>query len=310
MTSRPRTVFPDPGAATKMKMPVLKIVVEPFQNPGLIGAPALAKCHFIGEGGSSVFWHCFFRHGQSKRGCDCLAFQWNLFSVGEDVRDRYYLNPGRDRHRVEVVMNKILICLLTLVSLHLARAQEQVPLWAEGKTPFAKPIDKETGSPVLNLYPTKTEADNHNGAAVVICPGGGYGGLAVDHEGNQVAQWFNQRGVSAFVLHYRLGPQGHHFPTQLADVQRAVRWVRGHAEKYEVDPDRIAVMGFSAGGHLASMSATMFDEKPGHDPVDDIDKLSARPNFAILCYPVISMYSEFAHGGSRKKPSRSRTPSG
>ena len=171
---------------------------------------------------------------------------------------------------------------------------------ADGKTPFAKPIDKETGSPLLNLYPTKNEADNHNGAAVVICPGGGYGGLAVDHEGNQVAQWFNQRGVSAFVLHYRLGPQGHHFPTQLADVQRAVRWVRGNAEKYEVDPDRIAVMGFSAGGHLASMSATMFDEKPGHDPVDDIGKLSARPNFAILCYPVISMYSEFAHGGSRK----------
>lgn len=177
-------------------------------------------------------------------------------------------------------------------------AQEQVRLWPEGKTPYALPIDAETGSPALNLYPTKGK-ENHNGAAVVICPGGGYGGLAKDHEGNQPAQWFNERGVSSFVLHYRLGSQGHHYPTELADVQRAIRWVRAHADEYGIDPQRIAVMGFSAGGHLASMAATLFDEK-AYEKSDAIDEVSARPDLAILCYPVISMDRAVTHGGSRK----------
>ncbi|MCB1087842.1 MAG: alpha/beta hydrolase, partial [Verrucomicrobiae bacterium] len=120
-----------------------------------------------------------------------------------------------------------------------------------------------------------------------------------DHEGHQIAQWWNERGVSAFVLHYRLGPEGHHFPTQLADVQRAIRTVRAKAADHHIDPKRIGVMGFSAGGHLASMAATKFDEK-AYDASDDIDQASARPDFAVLCYPVIAMASEFAHGGSRK----------
>lgn len=172
------------------------------------------------------------------------------------------------------------------------------PLWPEGRVPYAKPVDAETGSPSIHPYLTK-DSDNHTGAAVVICPGGGYGGLAKDHEGHQPALWFQEQGVSAFVLHYRLGPEGHHYPTQLADVQRAIRYVRANAEKNGVDPNRIAVMGHSAGGHLASMAATLFDEK-AYEPSDGIDKVSARPDFAILCYPVISMASEYAHGGSRK----------
>lgn len=172
------------------------------------------------------------------------------------------------------------------------------PLWPEGKTPYTKPIDEETKSPSLHYYPTKG-TEEHTGAAVVICPGGGYGGLAKDHEGHQPAQWFNEQGVSAFVLHYRLGSQGHHYPTQLADVQRAIRWVRAHAEDYDLDPGRIAVMGFSAGGHLASMAATLYDEK-AYEATDAIDEVSARPDFAILCYPVISMKEGVTHGGSRK----------
>ncbi len=172
------------------------------------------------------------------------------------------------------------------------------PLWEEGKTPYAKPVDKETGTPSIHPYLTKG-TETHTGAAIVICPGGGYGGLAKDHEGHQPAQWFQSQGVSAFVLHYRLGPQGHHYPTQLADVQRAIRWVRAQAEEYGIDPGRIAVMGHSAGGHLASMAATLYDEK-AYEPVDEIDQASARPDFAILCYPVISMDPEISHGGSRK----------
>ena len=191
-----------------------------------------------------------------------------------------------------------LLSLLLALSASPLLAQEQRPLWPRGKTPYAKPIDAETGSPLLNLYPTKGQK-NHNRAAVVICPGGGYGGLARDHEGHQIAQWYNQRGVSAFVLYYRLGTEGHHFPTQLADMQRAVRLVRSEAGVYDIDPDRIAVMGFSAGGHLASMAATMFDEK-AYPSSDEVDQVSARPDFAVLCYPVISMEKGVTHAGSRK----------
>lgn len=196
-------------------------------------------------------------------------------------------------------MKNVSITLFGVVfMISLAGAQERVALWPEGKTSFAKPIDEETGSPSLRLYPTKGTAE-HTGAAVVICPGGGYGGLATDHEGHQPAQWFQEQGASAFVLHYRLGSQGHHYPTQLADIQRAIRWVRAHSKKYDLDESRIAVMGFSAGGHLASMGATLFDREayPGSDAIDEV---SARPDFAILCYPVISMDPEVTHGGSRK----------
>lgn len=175
---------------------------------------------------------------------------------------------------------------------------DQIPLWPEGKTPYAKPIDEETKSPSITVYSTKG-TKNHTGAAVVICPGGGYGGLAKDHEGHQPAEWFNEQGVSAFVLQYRLGSQKHHYPTQLADVQRAIRWVRSQASEFGLAKDRIAVMGFSAGGHLASMAATLYDEK-AYEATDSIDEVSARPDFAILCYPVISMDSEITHKGSRR----------
>lgn len=191
-----------------------------------------------------------------------------------------------------------LLFLLLIVLSGFTFAQEQVPLWPEGKTPHALPIDAETGSPSLHLYPTQGK-EGHTGAAVVVCPGGGYGGLAVDHEGRQPAEWFNAQGVSAYVLHYRLGSQGHHYPTELADVQRAIRWVRAHAKEEGIDPNRIAVMGFSAGGHLASMAATLFDEK-AYEPSDAVDEVSARPDLAILCYPVISLDRAVTHGGSRK----------
>ena len=175
--------------------------------------------------------------------------------------------------------------------------RESLPLWPEGATPYAKESDLSTGRP--KLYPYLVPEGQANGCAVVVTPGGGYGGLAADHEGHQIALWWNERGVSAFVLHYRLGSQGHHYPTQLADVQRAIRTVRSRSESWHVDPARIGVMGFSAGGHLASMAATLYDES-AYEPFDAIDESSARPDFAVLCYPVISLSSAATHRGSRR----------
>ncbi len=136
-----------------------------------------------------------------------------------------------------------------------------------------------------------------NGTAVVVCPGGGYGGLAMSHEGKEIAEFLNLQGISAFVVKYRLGPKYRH-PAPLMDAQRAIRTVRANATSYGVDSKKIGIWGFSAGGHLASTAGTQFDAgKP--DAADDIDKASCRPDFLILCYPVITFEPPFAHLGSR-----------
>ena len=184
----------------------------------------------------------------------------------------------------------ILLALLTIVLA--IEASDSVPLW-QGQPPHNKP--DAAVIPKLDLYPAK----QGNGCAVVVCPGGGYGGLAKDHEGHQIAKWCNRHGVSAYVLTYRLGSQGYHFPTQLADVQRAIRLVRSNAKSWAIDPERIGVMGFSAGGHLASMAATKFNDS-AYKPADEIDQQSARPDFAVLCYPVVNLDSDFAHKGSMR----------
>jgi len=171
-----------------------------------------------------------------------------------------------------------------------------IPLW-EGKAPFAQgdnPKDVPTLTPYL---PAKEKA---NGTAVVVCPGGGYGGLAMDHEGVQIAKWLNDRGIAAFVLKYRtaqnLKPPIH--PAPITDAQRALRMVRAKAGEWGVNAQRIGIWGFSAGGHLASSAATHFDAGNA-EASDPIDKVSCRPDFAILCYPVISMKAPYTHGGSR-----------
>lgn len=189
----------------------------------------------------------------------------------------------------------VAIALLSLqAQIHAEPAK--IRLWPEG-APGAKG-NEDKDQPFV--YPWPAPKDKANGAAFVVCPGGGYGGLAADHEGTQVAKWFNGLGVSAFVLHYRLGSQGYHYPTQLIDVQRAIRHVRANAKQYGIDPNRIGIIGFSAGGHLTSMAATLFDEKPEGATNDAIDQVSARPDVAAPTYPVISMIDDFAHKGSRK----------
>jgi acetyl esterase/lipase len=171
---------------------------------------------------------------------------------------------------------------------------EPVLLWPDG-APGAmgqEDIDK----PAIRIY--RPDASIDTGAAIVVCPGGGYGGLAVDHEGHQVAEFLKSNGISAFVLRYRLGPKYHH-PMPLNDVSRAIRYVRSHADEWKISPDRVGVMGFSAGGHLASTVSTHWDRGDA-DAKDPIDKESSRPDFSILCYPVITMVGNWTHSGSVK----------
>jgi acetyl esterase/lipase len=133
-------------------------------------------------------------------------------------------------------------------------------------------------------------------AAVVICPGGGYSHLSDIKEGSDVAKWLNSLGISAFVLKYRLGMR-YHQPNQLLDAARAMRTVRANAKQWNIDPKRIGILGFSAGGHLASTLGTHFDAgKP--DAADEIDRVSSRPDLMILVYPVITM-GDLTHKGSR-----------
>lgn len=183
----------------------------------------------------------------------------------------------------------------SLVFLSAALAAAQAPkaelLWPNG-APGALG-DADTDKPSLTPFLAKSP----NGTAVIVCPGGGYQNLAFEKEGTDIAKWLNSLGISAFVLKYRLGPKYHH-PAMIEDAQRAIRTVRSRAGELRVQPDRIGIWGFSAGGHLASTAATHFDA--GHpNAADPIDRAGSRPDFAILSYPVISMNSEFVHKGSR-----------
>ena len=202
--------------------------------------------------------------------------------------------------------------LLTFFNLSMCCSQGQViPLW-EKDIPNSQKSDeleqlekteilrvRKVQIPSVEVFlPTKRSA---NGKAVIICPGGGYGMLAYDWEGTEVAKWFNTQGVAAFVLKYRL-PQSKSIIVQneapLQDVQRAMRLVRHHADKWGLEKNKIGVIGFSAGGHLASILGTHYDRNVLKTN-DSIDELSARPDFMMLIYPVITMNLSHTHKGSR-----------
>jgi acetyl esterase/lipase len=191
-------------------------------------------------------------------------------------------------------MKKILLFSMIFFTMEIASTRAQstpVPLWPNG-APNAvgkEPLDVPTITPFL-------VAGDRPVAAVIVCPGGGYSHLSDIKEGSDVAKWLNSIGISVFVLKYRLGMR-YHQPNQLLDAARALRTVRADAKQWNIDPRRIGILGFSAGGHLASTLGTHFDEgKP--DSEDEIERVSSRPDLMILVYPVITM-GDLTHKGSR-----------
>jgi len=191
-------------------------------------------------------------------------------------------------------MKNALLLLLSFLGVVYAHAadQRQIYLW-EQNVPHALGSEEKDKPKITVWFP---DADRSVGTAIVVCPGGGYGNLAMDHEGKQIAEWLNSLGITAAVLDYRHRGKGYGHPNPMLDVQRALRTVRANAPAWNIDPAKIGVLGFSAGGHLASTAATHFEEHT--NPADDIDKVSCRPDFAILCYPVILFDTAYSHRGS------------
>lgn len=214
---------------------------------------------------------------------------------------------------------KSILPLLTLVSMSVSSTfalpgtPEILPLW-EGTPPNHQDSDLEetifrrgefqriatVQDPTIEVRLPSPRSST--GQAVVICPGGGYGVLAYDWEGTDTANYLNAHGIAAIVLKYRLPEDASNIvphESPLIDAKRAMRLTRFHAKDWHIDPDRIGIMGFSAGGHLASTLGTHFD-KGDAKAEDSVDRLSSRPDFMILIYPVITMDAEFTHMGSRE----------
>jgi acetyl esterase/lipase len=173
-----------------------------------------------------------------------------------------------------------------------AQPTNSFALWPEGAPGALGKEDKD----IPTLTPFFPDPAKATGAAIVICPGGGYGTLA-PHEGDQYARFLNENGVAGFVLKYRLGSSGYRYPAMLQDAARAVRTVRARAAEWKLDAKKVGIMGSSAGGHLASTLLTHFDAGKPED-AEVIERQSSRPDVGILCYAVITM-GQFTHQGSK-----------
>ena len=203
-------------------------------------------------------------------------------------------------------MKKNCIVLMLIILSMTSFAQDKVlkvwPGGAPNDNGMKEPEEKYDGVRVRNvseaeMYVYLPEKEKNTGAAVVICPGGGYMIEAMDHEGYEMAEWLASKGVAGIVLKYRL-PYGHHeIPS--GDARRAIRLVRANAKEWGIDPGKIGIAGSSAGGHLASTAGTRFDEGIAGS-ADPMEKISCRPDFMLLLYPVITFNEEFGHMGSRQ----------
>lgn len=191
------------------------------------------------------------------------------------------------------IFRAVVLIMVFAVVTHAAPPKVEL-LWTGGAPGALGTADED--KPTLTIYlPDQAKA---TGSGIVVCPGGGYQYLAMDHEGRQIAEWLNSLGIAAFVLKYRIGPRYHH-PVEMEDGQRATRFARFHAKDYGIAADRLGIWGFSAGGHLASTIGTHFDHgNPG--ATDPIDRESCRPDFMILAYPVISFITPYVHKGSMR----------
>ncbi len=190
---------------------------------------------------------------------------------------------------------RVLICLAMLTWSTVLRAEPKTELlWPNG-APAAQGTESKDKP---NLIIWSPEKEKNCGVAIVVCPGGGYGGLAMDHEGKQIGEWLNSHGITALICDYRHRGKGYGHPAPLQDVQRAIRTARSRAKELGFEPNKIGVLGFSAGGHLASTAVTHFDagDEKSEDP---IARVSSRPDFGVLCYAVIAFDQPYTHKGSQ-----------
>ncbi len=188
----------------------------------------------------------------------------------------------------------ILMTILTVTMVNMVFAEKiaTMNVWP-GKAPGAMG-EADRDIPTITVY--VPQSAKKPCAAILICPGGGYGGLCTSYEGHDIAAWLDQYGIAGVVLKYRLNPYRH--PIPMNDAQRAMRLVRSHAAEWGIDAKRLGIMGFSAGGHLASTVGTHYDTGKAGD-MDPVERFSCRPDFMVLVYPVISM-GNVTHGGSRR----------
>lgn len=196
-------------------------------------------------------------------------------------------------------MKKIIILSLLFFAANSIMAQQRIFLYpSDEKGIMISGFDSL--EPFIDYYPAKQSSTNKT--AVLICPGGGYSHLAWEKEGVVPAKFFNEHGIDAFVLSYRLNngkQQGHRYPAQYNDVTTAIRTIKSKASDFGIDPEKLGVMGFSAGGHLASCAGTMLlDANP--NATNPLEKFNSKPAFLVLLYPVITMDTTFGHIGSRK----------
>ncbi|GGH06514.1 beta-xylanase [Silvibacterium dinghuense] len=201
------------------------------------------------------------------------------------MQQRLAISPKRLSQAVLWALVMMLGCGISVAS-----PDTSLPLWA-GKVPLATG-SAATDTPAIDVY---LPAKNPTQTGILVIPGGGYHYLAAP-EGEPVAKWLCAHGIAAFVLHYRVAP--YHYPAEMLDGQRAVRFIRSRAKDFGIDETRLGVWGFSAGGHMASYLLTHGQEKLPFETADAVDALDPRPNFGILAYPVISMKPGITHSGS------------
>ena len=205
---------------------------------------------------------------------------------------KHYLRPG-DVHYTKDGYHYLAAKVATIIEAALGPVTME--LWPDAPPGALGTESKDKPTITMHLPITV----NSTRAAVVVLPGGGYHRLAEDHEGRQIARWLNSYGVAAYIVKYRHAGKGYGYPAPQDDAQRAMQIVRSKAGQWELDANKIGVLGFSAGGHLASTVTTLFDTEYGMAG-DASDNVSSRPDFSVLCYPVISMTQWFTHRGSKR----------